>query len=462
MARRRRSYRANSDKLLSTAFNNYLVAREKQKKAESRERAASSREQERAAKRRAREQKAERKKTEQEQAKRAKAEERARTMRIRAEEREAARAAKKAESHQKKIEAITSRLYIELGNKNFLLIDSILEEIAEGCVKASIAPAKAYKMYVSPREKEFRSKMIDTFIEYECKLEHKCMIPESAINLYSDLQYKQQKLKDVLLSLSNSDEIYHDLKAKATELNEYLECLAVAGKLKGIIESEIKRQEQIEAAMRAEDSRKKKSRDDFIERFSLECFEDDLDYVRRIAESENFDEEQIRSLEDYIEAKVRKSSYVKEIKGRLGAFMDSSPRTVDARGDLTQKGLLVPQHNPLNADSKESADKKPSVTNKVLISATAEAKQTNNEELAILSLELSTGLRKFTSLMCYVVSLIWITIALAIVVGLIVDHINGATDFIALVFTTTFLMLPTIILFWVSRKLKYTKKTLNA
>lgn len=324
MARRRRSYKANSDKLLSTAFNNYLAASAKKKKAEARERAKSTREYEKSAARRAKEREAELKKAEREKIKRAKAKERELAAKNRAREVEKRKKARAEASYQKKVDAMTSRLSIELSNKNFLIVDDILDEIAEECLKALITPAKAYKFYVSPREDEFRSRMINAFVEDECRVDRQSMIPESAHPLYSELRNKQEDLKNEIHALSYSEEPITDLKAIAKELATYLGCMALVEKLNHSIDSEIKKQKELEAAKKAEDAWRKKSRDDFIERHRLDCFEEDLRGLIQMAEAENFGGEQLECLDCYKEAKEIKDAYVDDLKERLGAFMGSA------------------------------------------------------------------------------------------------------------------------------------------
>jgi hypothetical protein len=320
MARRRRSYKANSDKLLSTAFNNYLVASEKKKKAEARERAKASREYERSAAKRAREKEAERKIAERKIAKEKKAIEREQMVLSRQLEMEERKRVQARAADQKKIDAIISRLSIELSNNNFLLSDRIIREVAEECFEASITPAKAYTTYVAPREDELRSKMIDAFVEDRFKLVRQSMVPDSEKAIVSKLQNRQNELRNELHALSKSDEIITDLNRKATELEAYSECVALLEKLEIIIDSEIKKQEQMEAEERAEAAERKQSRDDFFITHRLDIFEEDLQYLMIIAEAQDLDSAQLESSQDYLEAKAKKSSYVNKLVERLRVF----------------------------------------------------------------------------------------------------------------------------------------------
>lgn len=317
MARRRRSYKANSDKLLSTAFNNYLVASDKRKKAEAREKAKAERENKRLAAQRSREREAERKKAEREEKKRAKEAEHVFAARQRAEEREmVARAAL-----QGKADAVKARLSIELANRSFLIVDHILDEISEACVLADITPAKAYKTYVSPRESEIRSKMISAFVDDECKAVYLDMIQEpkyltdvpGAVDaLLNDLDGKKSELVNEIHALANSKEPITDQEARVRTLPAYSECMDLSKEVNATLRATI-----------AENLRREQSRKDFIKHHTLDCFEEDLTELRQIAQADNLDADELESLDFYKESRERKGLYVNDLKARLEAFTAS-------------------------------------------------------------------------------------------------------------------------------------------
>ena len=153
---RTRSYRKNSDDLLGTFINNARASSQKRATADRRARDAAAKRaktaETRAIARAVKEREREQNKREREAEKRRSAAAKEAESQRKADEKERERVRKESAKHDKKVNAVFSRVLLELETAGLFPGESTATRIACEAVDASVTPAKAKQYFISPKE----------------------------------------------------------------------------------------------------------------------------------------------------------------------------------------------------------------------------------------------------------------------------------------------------------------------
>ena len=153
---RTRSYRKNSDDLLGTFINNARASSQKRATADRRARDAAAKRaktaETRAIARAVKEREREQNKREREAEKRRNAAAKEAESQRKADEKERERVRKESAKHDKKVNAVFSRVLLELETAGLFPGESTATRIACEAVDASVTPAKAKQYFISPKE----------------------------------------------------------------------------------------------------------------------------------------------------------------------------------------------------------------------------------------------------------------------------------------------------------------------
>jgi hypothetical protein len=303
VARRRRSYRKNSDDVLGTFFNNAMASSQKSATAARRQRDAAARRDATAAKRsaaRAAKEAEQRRKTRAREAERdRKAAEREAEARRKAEEKERERVRKEKAKLDEKVSKVMSRVLLDLETVGLFPGESTATAIALEAVEKSVTPAQAKKYFISPREESVARECAQEYLEgsIRCELRFRSITEyEALVSFVSDFRPQAE--------IEKSDD-YQSLKAG------FEEAISVLLEREALEEKERQERESREA-----------ERQRLYQKLcsSKAMFQDELEEFFDLISERDLSLEQALESNQYAEAVRNKQEYWVSINAQLSEF----------------------------------------------------------------------------------------------------------------------------------------------
>jgi phage-related minor tail protein len=303
VARRRRSYRKNSDDLLGTFVNNAIASSQKRATADRKAREAAARRaktaEDRARRRAAKEAEQEQKRRDREAERRRKAAEREAEARRKAEEKEQARQRREQEKLDEKISKVFSRVLLELETEGLFPGETTALRIAREAVEKSVTPAQAKKYFISPK--------LDA-VARECAMDYLEERIECEERFRSSEDYQQ--LASFVAGFRPQSE--SESSVEYTSLRTTFEA-GVTAQLE---------QEALEEREQQEKERRELERKELFEELvaSKSMFPDELEEFVELISDSDLSGNQARDSEEYAKFVANKTEYWASINAQLSEF----------------------------------------------------------------------------------------------------------------------------------------------